>query len=247
LDTEAELKDILDRLKNTLESSRDMGLEPPPISREVRHYLNEEAPKGAVQSIRPDQAGTLEELRAHIGDCRRCKLHKGRKNLVFGEGSPQARLVFVGEGPGKDEDRVGRPFVGEAGELLTRIIERGMGLTREEVYICNVVKCRPPGNRDPERDEIEACIPFLREQITIIRPEVICALGRIASKELLGREIKITQERGRWHSFMDIPLMPTYHPAYIVRNPSRERELKGHVWEDVKKVMKRLGLEGKRK
>ncbi|MBW2616637.1 MAG: uracil-DNA glycosylase, partial [Deltaproteobacteria bacterium] len=165
----------------------------------------------------------------------------------FGEGAPRARLVFVGEGPGRDEDRVGRPFVGEAGELLTDIIEKGMGLTREDVYICNVVKCRPPEHRDPERDEIEACLPFLKQQLRIIRPEVICTLGRISSQELLEKGIKITQDRGKWHSFMDIPVMPTYHPAYIKRNPSRERELKGHVWKDIQEIMKHLGLEVKRK
>ena len=247
MNIEAEIKDILGQLKNMIEAGRDMGLEPPPISREVRHYLNAEASERPVHPVRPDHPDSLDALRAHIGDCRRCKLHKGRKNLVFGEGSPRARLVFVGEGPGRDEDRAGRPFVGEAGVLLTRIIEKGMGLTREDVYICNVVKCHPPGNRDPERDEIEACLPFLKRQLSIIQPEVICTLGRIASQELLEKSVKITQDRGQWHSSMGIPLMPTYHPAYIIRNPARERELKGHVWEDVKKIMNRLGLEVKKR
>jgi uracil-DNA glycosylase family 4 len=245
LNTETEIKDILGQLKNMIEANRDMGLEPPPIPKRALHELNAEAPERPVHPGQSDQPGSLEALRAHIGDCRRCKLHKGRKNLVFGEGSPRARLVFVGEGPGRDEDRAGRPFVGEAGVLLTRIIEKGMGLTREDVYICNVVKCHPPENRDPERDEIEACLPFLKRQLSIIQPEVICALGRIASQELLEKSIKITQDRGQWHSFMGVPLMPTYHPAYIIRNPARERELKGHVWEDVKKIMNRLGLEVK--
>ncbi|MBW1706733.1 MAG: uracil-DNA glycosylase [Deltaproteobacteria bacterium] len=253
---ETEIKDILGQLKNMIEANRDMGLDPPPISNEVLDYLNAKAPERPVNpgrperpvdSVRPDHPDSLEGLRAHIGDCRLCKLHKGRKNLVFGEGSPAARLVFVGEGPGRDEDRVGRPFVGVAGELLTDIIEKGMGLTREDVYICNVVKCHPPENRDPERDEIEACLPFLKQQIRIIQPEVICTLGRIASQELLEKGIKITQDRGKWYSFMDIPVMPTYHPAYVKRNRSRERELKGHVWEDIKKIMKRLGLEVKKR
>jgi DNA polymerase len=150
--------------------------------------------------------------------------------------------VFVGEGPGREEDIIGRPFVGDAGKLLTKIIKNGMGLTREEVYICNVVKCRPPGNRDPENDEIETCLPFLKQQLGIIKPEVICILGRIAGQALLGGDFKITHKRGVWHSYMDIPVMPTYHPAYIIRNPSRERELKGQVWEDIKKIMKHLGL-----
>jgi len=253
---ETEIKEIFGHLKSLVEANRDMGLDPPPISNEVLDYLNAEAPERPVNPGRPerpvdpgrpDYTDSLETLRAHIGDCRRCKLHKGRKNLVFGEGAPGARLVFVGEGPGRDEDRVGRPFVGEAGELLTDIIEKGMGLTREDVYICNVVKCRPPENRDPERDEIEACLPFLKQQLRIIRPEVICTLGRISSQELLEKGIKITQDRGKWHSFMDIPVMPTYHPAYIKRNPSRERELKGHVWKDIQEIMKHLGLEVKRK
>ncbi|MBN1627266.1 MAG: uracil-DNA glycosylase [Deltaproteobacteria bacterium] len=191
-------------------------------------------------------AGTLEELERIIGDCKRCKLRSKRTRMVFGEGNPRARLVFVGEGPGREEDLAGKPFVGEAGKLLTKIIESGMGLKRDDVYLCNIVKCRPPNNRAPERDEVEACIPFLKEQIRIIGPEVICALGRTAAQELLGRSFKITEERGKWQSFMGIPLMPTYHPAYIVRSPSRERELKGHVWADVQKIMEKLGIEVKK-
>jgi uracil-DNA glycosylase family 4 len=192
------------------------------------------------------QAGELEKLEDSIRDCRRCKLWRNRKNIIFGEGSSQARLIFVGEGPGRDEDIEGRPFVGEAGKLLTKIIENGMGLKREDVYICNVVKCRPPNNRDPERDEIDTCLPFLKEQIKIIGPAVICTLGRISGRELLGRGFKITRDRGKWYSYMDIPVMPTYHPAYILRNSSRERQLKGQVWEDIQEIMIRLGLEVKR-
>jgi DNA polymerase len=154
--------------------------------------------------------------------------------------------VFVGEGPGAEEDAAGRPFVGEAGKLLTKIIESGMGLKREDVYICNVVKCRPPHNRDPEAEEVQTCLPFLEQQIRVIKPEVICTLGRIAAQSLLGREFKITQERGNWFSFMGTPLMATFHPAYILRNPSRERQLKGLVWEDVQKVMRQLGLKVRR-
>jgi uracil-DNA glycosylase family 4 len=154
--------------------------------------------------------------------------------------------VFVGEGPGAEEDAVGRPFVGEAGKLLTRIIESGMGLKREDVYICNVVKCRPPNNRDPEAEETQTCLPFLEQQLNIVKPEVICTLGRIAAQTLLGREFKITLERGNWFSYTGIPLMATFHPAYILRNPSDERRLKGLVWEDVKKIMRRLGLKVRR-
>lgn len=152
-----------------------------------------------------------------------------------------AKLVFVGEGPGVDEDLAGRPFVGKSGKLLTKIIEKGMGLTREEVYICNVVKCQPPKNRDPEKDEIEACVPFLKKQLQSINPEVICCLGRVACQALLGSGFKITLERGKWRSYEDIPLMPTFHPAYLLRNPSAKRQ----VWEDVKMIMKRIGLEVK--
>ena len=209
-----------------------------------------EMPRASSQSVpEPGAADVLpadlESLAVFIGDCRRCKLSEKRTRVVFGEGSPKARLVFVGEGPGADEDAAGRPFVGEAGKLLTRIIEGGMGLKREDVYICNVVKCRPPANRDPEADEVQTCLPFLKQQLAIIRPEVICTLGRIAAQSLLGREFKITQERGNWSSFMGIPLMATFHPAYILRNLSEERRLKGLVWEDVKKIMGRLGLKVK--
>lgn len=159
--------------------------------------------------------------------------------MVFGEGDPHARLVFVGEAPGRDEDLAGRPFVGDSGKQLTKIIENGMRLTRQEVYICNVVKCHPPGNRDPERDEIEACLPFLKNQLRIIRPEVICVLGRIAGQALLGHDFKITTERGKWHSYEDIPLIATFHPAYLLRNPSAKRQ----VWEDIQKIMEFLALE----
>ncbi|MEA2040557.1 MAG: uracil-DNA glycosylase [Thermodesulfobacteriota bacterium] len=227
-------------------ANHEIGLEPPFISEDSLKSPDIKTDGDRRPSDQLGNAESLEQLKAFIGDCRRCKLHKDRTRLVFGEGSNQARLVFVGEGPGRDEDREGRPFVGEAGILLTKIIRNGMGLTREEVYICNVVKCRPPGNRDPVRDEIEACIPFLKQQLNIIKPEVICILGRVAGQALLKKDFKITRERGKWHSYMDIPVMPTYHPAYILRNRSRERELKGEVWEDIKKIMTRLDLEVKK-
>ncbi|OQY44079.1 MAG: hypothetical protein B6240_11150 [Desulfobacteraceae bacterium 4572_87] len=184
---------------------------------------------------------SLEDLRAHMGDCRRCDLHNGRNTIVFGEGNPKARLVFVGEGPGFDEDQAGRPFVGKSGQLLTKIIEKGMGLTRESVYICNVVKCRPPGNRDPNPDEMGVCLPFLKAQLSIIGPDVICALGRVACQALLGGDFKITRHRGKWRTYHGIPLMPTFHPAYLLRNESAKRP----VWDDVKSIMGKLGLEVK--
>ena len=231
-----EMGEITRQLKRTLNYNREMGIDTPALVSSALDYLN-----GKNSRQNP-----LEELKKILGDCRRCKLYKTRTSIVFGEGSLQAKLVFIGEGPGEAEDKAGRPFVGEAGRLLTRIIEKGMGLKRSDVYICNVVKCRPPGNRDPERDEINTCIPFLKQQLNIIKPDVICTLGRIAAQQLIGEDFKITAERGKWRSFMDIPLMPTYHPAYILRNPSRERELKGLVWKDIQEIMGRLNLEVKK-
>lgn len=181
-------------------------------------------------------ARSLEELRAAIGDCRRCKLCSGRTNLVFGVGNPRARLMFIGEGPGRDEDLQGEPFVGRAGQLLTDIITKGMGLKREDVYIANVVKCRPPDNRNPEPDEVAACEPFLKKQIDLIRPEIIVGLGKFAVQTLLQSKIPITKLRGNWHHYHGIKLMPTFHPAYLLRNPA-DKKL---VWEDIKKVIKDL-------
>ena len=182
------------------------------------------------------QAGSLEELRAAIGDCQRCKLCSGRTNLVFGVGNPRAKLMFVGEGPGRDEDLQGEPFVGRAGQLLTDIITKGMGLKREDVYICNVVKCRPPENRNPEPDEVAACEPFLKKQIDIVRPDIIVGLGKFAVQTLLQSKVAISKLRGNWHSYHGIKLMPTFHPAYLLRNPA-DKKL---VWEDIKKVIKEL-------
>lgn len=182
------------------------------------------------------QARTLEELRAAIGDCRRCKLCSGRTNLVFGVGHPRAKLMFVGEGPGRDEDLQGEPFVGRAGQLLTDIITKGMGLRREDVYICNVVKCRPPDNRNPEPDEVAACEPFLKKQIDIVRPQIIVALGKFAVQTLLQSKVPITKLRGQWASYHGIKLMPTFHPAYLLRNPA-DKKL---VWQDIKKVIKEM-------
>jgi uracil-DNA glycosylase family 4 len=239
-------------MRGLLKSYQEMGLDPPPVSADVLSFSRAPEPKPvrpapprAVETkeraVASDRPALLKALRERIGDCQRCKLYQGRTHLVFGEGSPEAGLVFVGEGPGYDEDKVGRPFVGESGKLLTKIIENGMGLTRQDVYICNVVKCHPPKNRDPEKDEIETCIPFLREQLDIIGPEVICCLGRVAGQALLGKTFKITDERGQWRSYQGIPLMPTFHPAYLLRNASAKRQ----VWEDIKQVMKRIGLEVK--
>ncbi|HZX43024.1 MAG TPA: uracil-DNA glycosylase, partial [Myxococcaceae bacterium] len=177
----------------------------------------------------------LDEVRKELGDCKRCKLCTGRKNLVFGVGNPQARLVFVGEGPGAEEDNQGIPFVGAAGQLLTRMIA-AMGYNRDDVYICNVVKCRPPGNRNPEPDEIEACQPFLEAQLHAIRPEVIVALGKFAAQTLLRTNTPITRLRGQWREYVGIPLMPTFHPAYLLRSPGEKKA----AWTDLQAVMARF-------
>lgn len=183
--------------------------------------------------------GGLTAVRAELGECHRCRLGATRTNLVFGVGNPAARLVFVGEAPGGDEDQQGIPFVGEAGQLLTKIIQ-AMGFSRDEIYICNVLKCRPPQNRNPQPDEIEQCHPFLLRQLHAIGPEVIVSLGNFATQTLLRTKEPISKLRGVFHDYHGIPLMPTFHPAYLLRNASMKRE----VWEDMQKVMKRLGIEG---
>lgn len=180
----------------------------------------------------------LAELRGEIGDCTRCKLSKQRTNIVFGDGNPSARIMFIGEGPGREEDLQGLPFVGEAGTLLTRLIEK-MGLSRPDVYIANMVKCRPPMNRDPEDDEVATCRQFVERQIGIIRPEVIVTLGRVALQALMNNpKLKITAARGHFLEYAGIPLMPTFHPAYLLRNPGD----KWKTWADAQRVMERLGL-----
>ncbi|HLF85608.1 MAG TPA: uracil-DNA glycosylase [Nitrospiria bacterium] len=184
---------------------------------------------------------TLTSIREEIGDCRRCKLHLKRKNIVFGTGNVEARLVFVGEGPGEDEDIEGLPFVGRAGQLLTKIIE-AMGMKRSDVYIANIVKCRPPNNRNPEPDEIESCLPFLKSQLEAINPLLIVALGTFAAQTLLGSRERISQMRGRFHSYNGIKVMPTFHPSYLLRNPDEKRV----VWEDMKMVMEELKKMGQK-
>ncbi len=192
-------------------------------------------PASAAPAI--EAARTLGEVRAILGDCTRCRLCHGRTHLVFGVGSEDADVMFIGEGPGADEDRKGEPFVGKAGQLLTRIIENGMQMKREQVYIANIVKCRPPGNRDPEPDEVAACEPFLAAQIRAVAPRVIVTLGKYASQTLLGVTTPITRLRGRWSDYRGTPVMPTYHPAYLLRNPAEKRP----VWEDIQEVLEWLG------
>jgi len=192
----------------------------------------------AVDKIAGD---TLLKVREDLGECTRCKLHSTRHKIVFGDGNPKAELVFVGEGPGADEDAQGLPFVGRAGKLLTQMIE-AMGLQRKDVYICNVVKCRPPENRQPEEDEVSTCSPFLLRQIDTIAPKVIVCLGAVAAKTLLQTNRGISQFRGEWLEFRGRKLLATYHPAYLLRNPPAKSE----VWKDLQKVMAVLGLEVKK-
>ena len=179
------------------------------------------------------QVETLTDVRNHLGDCTRCRLSEGRTHIVFGSGDPKAKLVFVGEGPGKDEDLQGRPFVGAAGQLLTKIIA-AIGLSREQVYICNIIKCRPPRNRNPLPEEIAACTPFLYRQLKSINPLFVCALGKFAAQTLLETDKPISRLRGRFHEVNGIRILPTYHPAYLLRNPDQKRA----VWEDMKLLMK---------
>jgi uracil-DNA glycosylase len=212
------------------------------------------APTGAAQPPRPQEAvltvvpslfdaapriagDSLARIREDIGDCKRCRLCEARNTIVFGDGNERAQLVFVGEGPGHDEDVQGLPFVGRAGKLLTQMIE-AMGLSRAGVYICNIVKCRPPGNRQPERDEVATCSPFLDRQLAAIHPKVIVCLGNVAAQTLLGTNKSISQFRGQWFEFRGTKLLATYHPAFLLRTPSAKSE----VWTDLKKVMAELGL-----
>jgi uracil-DNA glycosylase len=211
--------------------------EPPPAPKTAPVFV----PTIAAPSLFEEkiEGDSLERIRADIGpNCTRCKLHKARTNIVFGVGNPKAQLVFVGEGPGRDEDAQGEPFVGRAGKLLTQMIE-AMGLRRPDVYICNVVKCRPPENRLPEPDEIATCSPYLLRQLGAIQPKVICCLGACSAQTMLQTTQGISKFRGEWFDYRGSKLIATYHPAYLLRNPAA----KGEVWKDLQKVMAVLGLE----
>jgi DNA polymerase len=240
--SQGEVRDIALALLAHVDDERALGAVGAPAATLPVAPVVEEAARTSVATFATTPDGidveTLEALRADLGDCQRCKLAGGRTNLVFGVGNPRSRLVFVGEGPGADEDAKGEPFVGRAGQLLTEIITKGMRLRREDTYICNVVKCRPPGNRNPEPDEVEACEPFLVRQLRAIGPEVIVALGKFAAQTLLRSKTPITQLRGRWFDYHGMMLMPTFHPAYLLRNPGEKRV----VWEDIQKVMRVLDL-----
>ena len=214
------------------------------LLRDIENYLNFQKSLGVNEIIGIDVSSSrneskevsIKKLRHDIGDCKRCKLHPTRKNLVFGTGDLNSELIFVGEAPGADEDIQGEPFVGRAGELLTKII-KSMGYDRKDVYIANIIKCRPPNNRNPEADEIKTCEPFLMKQLSIIKPKVICALGTFAAQTLLKTQDRISLLRGRFHIYEGIKLMPTFHPAYLLRNQNEKKV----VWEDVKLIMKELG------
>jgi len=197
---------------------------------------------GSIDSYEHEVLGRLEDIRRKMRHCTRCKLSQHRTNIVFGEGNPCAKVLFVGEGPGYEEDQTGRPFVGNAGKKLTEIIERGMQMSRDEVYICNIVKCRPPNNRDPQEDEIRACIPFLEEQIDTIKPEVIITLGLQAAQAIVGIRQPISQARGKWYKYRGIPVMPTYHPSFVLR--SYTTAVRRQVWDDVREAL-RAAKEGR--
>ena len=217
------VNEMIGNLKSYLEYLKGIGVGFLPIS--------EGDPEEATQV----PIVTLDEVRKELGDCSRCKLHRTRRTIVFGEGNEKASLMVIGEGPGYDEDIQGRPFVGKAGQLLTKILQ-SINLAREEVYITNIVKCRPPQNRNPEPDEIQSCSPFLMKQINVIQPKIICALGTFSAQTLLKTETKITTLRGKIYDLAGITVIPTFHPAFLLRNPERKRE----VWEDMKKIAERM-------
>jgi len=220
----SELFAITQALSDRLIYYKDIGIQQMPKA------------KGAAGVVaRPKVPDSLKQIRETIGDCTRCPLHKGRTHIVFGEGNPKADLMFVGEGPGRDEDKTGRPFVGKAGQLLTKIIQ-AMKMKREDVYIANIVKCRPPDNRTPLPEEIATCEGFLYRQINVVGPKVIVCLGSVAAQNLLKTDAKISQLRGRFTEWQGIQVMPTYHPAFLLRNPN----MKKAVWEDMKTVMRYL-------
>jgi DNA polymerase len=239
-----ELRALVGQVRTNLALRQRSGLRGVPARKSARQPLPVLPPAQAAGPAAPERgpgASGLQVVRTDLGDCQRCRLAQGRKNLVFGVGNPSAHLVFVGEAPGADEDAQGEPFVGKAGQLLTKMIE-AMGYTRDDVYICNVIKCRPPGNRNPEPDEVAACEPFLKAQLAVLRPRMIVALGKFAAQCLLRDDTPITRLRGGFRSYEGIQLMPTFHPAYLLRDPSKKKL----AWEDLKAVnavLRRLGIE----
>ncbi len=227
--------EVKERLRKALEFYRELGFEYLPVENAGAAGGRRTVEEARAGHIRKDGDEELKSLRAVIGDCRRCRLSEGRRNIVFGEGPPHAALMFIGEGPGRDEDIQGRPFVGDAGKLLTKLIAK-MGMKREDVYIANIIKCRPPLNRNPQEDEIAACLPFVEKQIEIISPSVIVCLGKVSAHALLGTDIPISRLRGAFLQYRGIPVMPTFHPAYLLRNP-RDKWL---TWDDMQKVLEKM-------
>ncbi len=228
------LQDLVVGLSTWLKFQRRLGWVGVPRPEEAATAAPPEKPRQADKTPRAERP-TLAEIREEMGDCHRCKLARGRTNFVFGEGTPQARLMFVGEGPGEEEDLQGRPFVGPAGQLLNSLLNK-LGLRREDVYIANVVKSRPPGNREPEADEVAACLPFLIKQIESIRPKVLVTLGRVATHNLLKTTTPLTKLRGNWQKFQNIKVMPTFHPSYLLRFPKERHK----TWDDMQRVMEYL-------
>jgi uracil-DNA glycosylase family 4 len=228
----SQIAETIDALKHTLQDLAEKGHRGFDCS---AGSLEKLAEWGAAPQLLCE---TLQHIRLDLGDCKRCRLARDRKNIVFGAGSSSAKILFVGEGPGFEEDQQGQPFVGPAGQLLTKIIE-AIHLSREQVYICNIVKCRPPRNRNPQPGEIKTCFQFLDRQIAAIRPDFICALGSVAAQTLLNTDVPISRLRGRFHDYKGIKLLPTYHPAYLLRNPEKKRD----VWEDMKMLMKEYPYE----
>jgi len=233
-----ETRELIDYLRTYLEELRDSGVDDLPLAENSIPGVNYKISEGEGKEI--SSVETLEEIMAELGECLRCELGRTRTHLVFGIGNPHARVVFVGEAPGRDEDLKGEPFVGEAGQILTRLINR-MGFTREDVYICNVLKCRPPNNRDPHSEEIVKCGPFMLRQVKAIGPHVIVALGAFAAHTLLQTTVPISKLRGRFHDYHGIPLMPTFHPSFLLRNRGNA-EVYWTVWEDMTQVLKKLNL-----
>ena len=243
-----ECHEVIAQGKAILEDLQEWGFETvqplpiesasPVVAEEIALYPAEDDETPAAPMVETPE--TLDALQKSLDGCSRCSLCQQRNHLVFGAGNPQARVVLVGEAPGREEDLQGYPFVGEAGQLLEKILQ-AMNLSRQAVYICNVIKCRPPGNRDPKPDEIAACEPFLKQQLAIIKPEIIITLGRFAAQTLLKTTAPIGRLRGQWREYEGIALMPTFHPAYLLRNPSGKRP----VWEDMKLVMQRLNNQAK--
>jgi len=234
--------EIITEFKQAMEFYRELGFEYLPLKTvELSDILSDQPVIKHEEPANNDEADgqskdqALKLLREEIGDCQRCKLSQGRNNIVFGEGNPHSKLMFIGEGPGRDEDMQARPFVGDAGKLLTNLIVK-LGLKREDVYIANIVKCRPPHNRNPEEDEIITCRPFLGKQIDIIKPRIIVCLGRIAAHALLEVSTPISKLRGSFSRYKEIEVMPTFHPAYLLRNPKD----KWLTWEDMQKVLDKL-------